>query len=81
MTRPTDPTAAGPPREPVLAITGPATDEDVAAVTLAVLALSSTAADAGGPAGSGGNGWAAHWRRMGTTPSPGPDTWRMSARP
>lgn len=78
---PVDPTSTPvePVETPLLTITGNATDEEIAAVTAVVSALARPA-DRSEPAATA-NGWAAHWRRMGAAPAPGPDTWRMSARP
>lgn len=65
--------------QPHLAISGNATDEEIAAVTAVVTALARPVGD--GQSAPSTNDWAAHWRRIGTAPAPGPDTWRMSARP
>lgn len=65
--------------EPVLVVRGHPSAAELAAL-LAVLALRSSADAPPPPASTAGdNGWAAPWRRLRTTPRPGPGVWRRSS--
>lgn len=67
MTEPTPP-------PPIQVTSGALTPEELAAV---VVVLQSRPGTPAAPAAEG-SGWSAHWRRVRTPLTPGPDAWRSS---
>jgi len=74
---------AGRAEPPVITVLSghPDTDEVAALVTvLSALSAAPRRRDVTPPPGGSPNGWAAHWRRVGARPAPGPDTWVWTGR-
>lgn len=70
-------TSTGEPPVLLRVVRGAPDDSDIAAL---VAVLASRPAGVTGRPVPRPDGWAAHWRRVGAPPAPGPGAWRLSAR-